>query len=276
MKKLMFGMAAALALCGMAIESSNIVGYDTKSLEKAKFYIFAPQFEATDGTSDINQIVSGLVGASYAEFGDDFVSVAPQIQIPNAQGGYDIYYYITDGYYEGGKEKPGWCDMSGTIAGDEEALIDGQLLSGIAMWVKDVQNAGTFQQAGQVLKDSTATVDAPVAFALRANPFPEGFNLNDASKVAFQGLPQVSYAEYGDDFVKYAAQIQVPNAQGGYDIYYYITDGYYEGGKEKAGWCDMSGTIAGDEEALVTGDISQGQGFWTKGVGSSFSMTFTK
>ena len=273
MKKLMFGMAAALALCGMAIESSNVVGYDTKDVEAGKFYIFAPQFETTEGTSDINKIVSGFTGASYAEFGEDFVKVAPQIQVPNDKG-YDVYFYITDGYYEGGKEKAGWCDSAGTIAGDVEALLSGELLSGVAMWVKDVQNAESFQQAGQVPTESTVSVDAPVGFALRANPFPIAFNLNDATFTC-EGLPQISYAEYGEDFVKYAAQIQVPNDKG-YDVYYYITDGYYEGGKEKAGWCDSAGTIAGDAESLLSGLVPQGQGFWTKGVGSAFKMTFTK
>ncbi len=287
MKKLMFGMAAALALCGMAdIESKNVVGYQTKELEKGKFYILGVQFEGMDGVVDINKICSGLIGSDYD---DDFAfrSTAPQVQVPNAKGGYDIYYYLNDGYFvnEQGEddEKAGWCDLWGTIAGDDEAgaEISGELSLGVSAWVKSVQNAGEFLQAGQVPSDDTIEVNAPASFALRSNAYPVAFNLNDATKVEFSGLTGV---DYDDDFAfrQTAPQIQVPNAKGGYDIYYYLNNGYFvnEQGEddEKAGWCDLWGTIAGDEEAgaEISGDIDVAQGFWTKGVGSAFKMTFKK
>ena len=66
------------------------------------------------------------------------------------------------------------------------------------------------------------------------------------------------------------------------DVYYYLSDGFYIDEKgnesEKAGWCDKSGTIAGNDAAgaLVTGIVPAGVGFWAKGVGSAFSMTFLK
>ena len=281
MKKLMFGMAAALALCGMAdIESKNVVGYQTKELEKGKFAIAGIQFEGTDGSMDINKLVSGFAGVSYGEFGDDFVKVAPQIQVPNGVG-YDIYYYLTDGWFDDGTEAggsaAGWCDQFGVLAG-KGAEISGELVPGVAMWVKDNSAAETFQQAGQVPEVSTATVEAPVAFALRSNVFPVAFNLNDTDKITFDGVVQASYAQYGNDFVNYASQIQVPNGVG-YDIYYYLTDGWFDDGSEAggsaAGWCDQFGVLAG-EGAEVSGNIPAGLGFWTKGVGSAFNMTFKK
>jgi hypothetical protein len=291
MKKLMFGMVSALALCGLAdIESSNIVGYQTKDLEAGKFAIVGVQFEGTDGSTDINKLVTGVTPVSYAEYGNDFVAVAPQIQVPSASGvGYDVYYYLSDGYYidENGNEaeKAGWCDASGTIAGDDEAgaLVSGELIAGVAMWMKDVLKSEDYQQAGQVPRVATLDVTAPTTFALRANAFPVEFDLNDSAAVEFAGLTPGSYAEQGAEFVKFAPQIQVPSASGvGYDVYYYISDGYYidDNGNEaeKAGWCDASGTIAGDVEAgaLVSGIVPAGQGFWTKGVGSSFTITFKK
>ena len=287
MKKLMFGMVSALALCGLAdIESSNIVGYDTKSLEKGKFYILGVQFEGTDGSMDINTICSGLTGV---EYDDDFAfqSTAPQIQVPNAKGTYDLYFYLTNGYYidsEGNEaEKPGWCDLGGTIAGNVEAgaLADGVLTSGVSVWVKDVGASEDVIQSGQVLADASVEVDAPASLALRANAFPVAFNLNDSTKVTYSGLTP---AQYDDDyaFQATAPQIQVLNAKGTYDIYYYLEDGFYidENGNEayKPGWCDLGGTIAGDVEAgaLADGNIGVGAGFWTKGVGSAFKITFKK
>ena len=62
----------------------------------------------------------------------------------------------------------------------------------------------------------------------------------------------------------------------------YLTDGFYVDANgnesEKPGWCDSAGTIAGDDEAgaLVSGDVPAGFGFWTKGVGSAFTLKFKK
>ena len=278
------------------MESANIVGYNTKDVTAAKFYILGVPFEATDGTTDINKLASGFTGVSQEVLGDSFTAVAPQIQMPNAGGGYDIYYYLTDGYYATGEvdgggdpvyaQKPGWCDFNGVIAGDDVAELDGLLTAGVAMWVKDVQNSEAFQTAGQVLNDSDLTVNAPANFTLRANAFPVVFNLNDTNKVVFAGLAGVSQNELGDVFTASAPQIQVPNVGGGYDIYYYLTDGYYATGEvdgggdpvyaQKPGWCDFNGVIAGDDVAELDGNVPTGQGFWTKGVGSAFTITFKK
>ncbi len=74
-------------------------------------------------------------------------------------------------------------------------------------------------------------------------------------------------------FTKTAAQIQIPNAKGTYDTYYYLNDGWYDNGTTeggiKAGWCDGGGN-------LVNAVIPAGQGFWTKGVTGAFTLTFTK
>jgi hypothetical protein len=281
MKKLMFGMVSALALCGLAdIESSNIVGYQTKNLEAGKFAIAAIQFEGTDGSMDIGKLISGFSGVSYEEYGDDFVNVAPQLQVPNGVG-YDIYYYLTDGWFDDGTEAggsaAGWCDQFGVLAG-KGAEVSGELVPGVAMWVKSNTTTEVYQQSGQVSEVGSITIDVPTTFALRASFFPIAFNLNDATKVSFEGLVQASYEQYGDDFVSYASQLQVPNGIG-YDVYYYLTDGWFDDGTEAggsaAGWCDQFGVLAG-KGAEVSGDVPAGQGFWAKGVGSTFKMTFKK
>ncbi len=292
MKKVMFGLAAAAAISAFAIESANTVGYNAKAVEAAKFAILGVQFEATDGTTDINKIISGVTGVSQDELGENFVASAPHIQVPNGVG-YDLYYYLTDGYYATGEiedgedvyaQKPGWCDFNGIIAGDAAADADGVLIPGVAIWIKDPNLAESFLQAGQVPSDSTLQISVPATFALRANAFPIEFNLNDTSKVTFSGLTGVSQDELGEDFVLSAPHIQVPNGVG-YDLYYYLTDGYYATGEiedgeevyaQKPGWCDFNGIIAGDAAADATGIVPAGAGFWAKGVGSTFSITFTK
>ena len=281
-------LCAAVGL--QALESANIVGYNTKELEKDKFAIAALQFEDTDGSNDINKVVSGLTGVSYADYGSGFTAVAPQIQVPKANGsGYDYYYYLTDGFYvdENGDdaEKPGWCDWNGTIAGDTVAgaVASGELIPGVAVWVKNVQNSGTLQVAGQVPIDSSVSQPVPATFVLRAGAYPVAFDLNDTNKVVFAGLTPGSYARDGANFVNTAPQIQVPKANGsGYDYYYYLSDGFYvdENGDdaEKPGWCDLGGTIAGDTVAgaVASGVVPVGYGFWAKGVNSAFTVTFKK
>ena len=142
MKKLMFGMASALALCGLAdIESSNIVGYQTKEAEAGKFAIMGVQFAATDGTTDINKLISGVTGVSQLE-DENFAKLAPQIQVPNTKGTYDLYYYLNDGWYDNGTPeggfKPGWCDLYGMIAGEEGGAADGIVPAGCGFWTKGV------------------------------------------------------------------------------------------------------------------------------------------
>lgn len=278
MKKLMFGMAAALTLCGMAIESSNIVGYQTKEVAAGKFAILGVQFEATDGTTDINKLISGVTGVSQLE-DENFAKLAPQIQVPNAKGAYDYYYYLNDGWYDNGTTdgafKPGWCDQNGMIAGEDGADADGVLIPGVAVWIRDL-NTATFQQAGQVPTDQV-TVDVPATFVLRANAFPVAFDLNDTTKVSFEGLKGVNQLE-DENFAKTAPQIQVPNAKGAYDYYYYLNDGWYDNGTLdgafKPGWCDQNGMIAGEDGADADGIVPAGFGFWAKGVGSEFRITF--
>ena len=281
MKKIMFAAAVAAAGLAFGVESANTVGYNTKALEAGKFSILGVQFEGTDASTDINKIISGVTGV---DFDEQFVfrSTAPHIQVPNSKGTYDLYYYLSDGWYDNGTEegatKPGWCDQNGTIAGEVGSDADGALIPGVAVWVKDALNAVTIQQAGQVPTEDV-TVTAPAVFALRAHACPVTFNLNDTSKVTFSGLTGV---DFDDQFAfrSTAPHIQVPNSKGTYDLYYYLNDGWYDDGTEeggtKPGWCDQNGTIAGEVGSDADGNVPTGFGFWTKGVSNSFTITFKK
>jgi len=266
MKKLMFGMAAALALCGMAdIESKNVVGYSAKEAAKGKFLIIGAGFEAISGGTKINELISGVEGVDFDAEGT-FVSTAAQIQLPAAVG-YDTYYYLNDGWFDDGTEegaiKAGWCDGAGN-------LVDAEIVPGVAAWFKSVPSDATATIAGAVPADATQEVECPKGFALRANPFPTAIKLNSDAMTALN----ITGVDFGDGiaFVNEAPQIQIPAAVG-YDTYYYLNDGWYDDGSEegatKAGWCDGAGN-------LVDAEIPVGQGFWTKGVSGTFTLKFTK
>ena len=249
------------------IESANIVGYTQKDAAQGKFLIIGAGFEAVKGGTAINDIVSGVEGVDYGD-GIEFVNLAAQIQVPNALGGYDIYYYLNDGWFDDGSEegdvKAGWSDGSGN-------LIDAELTPGVAAWFKSVPADGSATIAGAVPADVSKSIDCPTGFALRANAFPTQIALN-SDKVTATGIVGVDFGD-GIEFVNLAPQLQVPNALGGYDIYYYLNDAWFDDGSEEgdvtAGWSDGSGN-------LVDAVIPAGQGFWTKGVTGAFTLTFTK
>ena len=62
MKKIMFGLAAAIAMVAAAdIESSNTVGYTSKAVEAGKFYLVGVQFNevgATGGAVALDKLIT--------------------------------------------------------------------------------------------------------------------------------------------------------------------------------------------------------------------------
>ena len=272
MNKLVLATAVASALFGAsygatgAIESQNIVGYTSKDAAKGKFLIVGAQFDAVKGGRAINDLVSGVQGVDYDE-ANLWKNTAAQIQVPSTTG-YNVYYYLNDGWYDDGSEegitKAGWCDGDGNIT-------DNEIDSMVAFWFKSVSGDATATVAGAVpsTKD-TADVNCPVNFALRANAFPKPVALNSN---AMQTI-DITGVDYDDENVwkTNAAQIQIPSAAG-YTVYYYLNDGWYDDGSEdgitKAGWCDGDGNIVSEE-------VVAGQGFWTKGTTGSFKLLFTK
>ena len=87
----------------------------------------------------------------------------------------------------------------------------------------------------------------------------------------FEGLRSI-YFDEENLFQTTAAQVQIPAAVG-YNTYYFLADGWYDDGTDEgafaAGWCDDSGN-------LVDTLVPVAQGFWTKGVGGAFTLTFAK
>ena len=265
-KKMLAVGAAVIGTVAMAdVVSSSVVGYTGKDSEKGKFIILGAQFEQVTGGTKIDGLISGISGVDLDDDGA-FLLTAPQIQIP-VSGGYITRYYLNDGWYDKGNDdwiqKAGWCDSDGLIATDEYT-------QGVAMWFKSVGEDANVVVAGAVPDSDQVSVDCPATFALRANAYPIALTLN-SEKMAVSGIAGVDLDDDGA-FLLTAPQIQIP-VTGGYITRYYLNDGWYDKGNDdwiqKAGWCDSDGLIVSDE-------IPVAQGFWTKGVGSSFTMTFNK
>ena len=244
------------------MESQNIVGYTSKETAAGKWSILGVQFEETNGGMHVNGLVSGLTGVNYDEQ-DVWLTTAPQIQVPNAFGGYTIYYYLNDAWDTvNQKAVAGWADSYGNLA------AAGAFTPGVAVWLKSVQVDATASVAGAVPSTEYATVSCPANFALRANIYPEAVAINSAAMTS-SDITGVDY-DAQDVWLTTAPQIQVPNAFGGYTIYYYLNDAWDTvNQKAVAGWADSYGNLA-------SGTIAAAQGFWTKGVSAPFTLRFTK
>ena len=261
MKKLMFAVAAMAAGIAVAdISSSNIVGYTNKDAEQGKFMILGAQFDDMAGGNDIS-IIGGLVGVPYDD-GGDFLKTAPQVQIPNSMGGYDTYYYLQDAWDSDSQNVvQGWSDNFGD-------LVKASFTPGVAMWLKSVETPSNANVAGQVTDAEDITIECPASFALRANVFPEAFDIN-GKNVEYPEIAAVPYDD-GSDFLKTAPQIQIPNAMGGYDTYYYLQDAWDSNLQMGVpGWSDNFGD-------LVSSTVPVAQGFWTKGMGGTMKIKFIK
>lgn len=265
MKKLMFGLSVAVAAGAMAIESANVVGYSTKAAEQGKFIILGAQFDQVDGSKALNGLITGVEGVAYD---DDnlFKTTAAQVQIPNSTGGYNTYFYLSDGWFDdNGKDgyKPGWCDAAGV-------LVDDELIPSIAQWLRSTPGNAIANVAGAVPEDASVSVSCPAVFALRANAYPVPVVLNSDTMTSAD-IVGVAYDD-NNAFKTTAPQLQVPNVTGGYNTYFYLTDGWYDNNGAdgyKPGWCDAAGVLVDDA-------IPVAQGFWTKGVTGAFTLTFTK
>jgi hypothetical protein len=268
MKKLMFVAAAAIASSAFCIESANTVGYTAKTIQAGMFYLVGAQFDETGTTSagrvDMNKLIKLPDGLVAGEYDNDFAT-APVIQVQKAAGGYDKYYYISDGTYDDGEDTPlgkdAWCDVDGYELTDAAKLTLGK-----GVWFKSPVTGGSLTFSGQV-SDSSSTALSFTAnmFHIFCNPYPCDVALKNVTTTAAAG-------EYDNDFAT-APVIQVQKAAGGYDKYYYISDGTYDDGEDtplgKDEWCDVDGY------ELEGNQIEAGAAFWFKAPVNG-TLTFTK
>ena len=245
------------------VESANIVGYTGKTVESGKYYLVGVQFNKTgdaSGKVDMNDLISLSKDIVPGTYESDFAT-APQIQVMNAAGGYDSYYYISDATDDQDVELgyDCWADIYGYELTDTDKLVMGS-----GFWFKS-PTAGTITVAGEVKANANAVVAFPAnKYAIISNPFPKAFSLADVVTTG------VKPGTYDSDF-EGASQIQVMNAAGGYDSFYYISDAT-DATDEYVNydcWADIYGYI------LEEDTVPAGASFWIKANGAG-TMGFTK
>lgn len=250
MKKLMFALGVA-TLCAsvQAVESANVVGYTSATLEANKFYLIAAQFQDTTGTSvDLQDFIKSSDMAGSADFDDE---TAPNLKIWNGNN-YDDYFFWAEDYF--GEENV-WCDGGMKVDDVSVDIGNGAFLK--------VKNACTITVAGQVA--AAATLKVPLTagvFNLIANPYPIAFDINGTAWDCKTALPAGTQQE--DET---SPNIKIWNGSS-YEDYYFWAEDYF--GEENV-WCD-SGMKA---ENVV---IQPLHGFWLKYTNSAedVDLTFTK
>ena len=212
----MIAAVASIAAVGaFAVESANVVGYNTLTINK-EYTLLAVNFEGTgSATMDIQDIfkkTDGMTTASAATGAD-------QIQIMHeGDGDYD-YYYLSNGK-NGKASTPAtankWvCANSGA---DKTVPAVRAIKSGEAFWYVSPNGATspyTITVAGGVVTAPNVTKEFGAQYSLIGNPYPCDVPLNDGV--------QVVNATYSSAATT-ADQIQIMKASGDYD-YYYLSNG---------------------------------------------------
>ena len=309
MKKLMFAAALAASLIGYGeVTSANVVGYSTRSITGSTFFLYGVPWQAVDGKFDLNSIVKGLTTTAEIDWdemlqtGDiePYIANAPHIQIQKADGGYDLFYYIKNAAYsydeQTGKigQAEGWCDLYGYLVGSDFCQVEtlGEVTPGASVWFKDLNvdalSKSVPQTVGQVITEEYS-ITTPAEFRLRAPMLPTVFNIGDSKLVTYTDLNASSVIDWdemlqtGDiePYIKNAPHIQIQNEDGGYSLFYYVSNAavsYDENtGKvgTEPGWCNLYGYKLGSEFCEPgTGDVPVNGAFWANGVSQPFTMTF--
>ena len=260
MKKIMIAATAALwATVGAAdaIESANVVGYNTVTIDK-QWTILAVNFTKTDGSNyTINEAFPYVEGMTQGAMG-----AADEIQIQNAAGGYDTYYMANGRVGKNtiaaivGK----WVKNGTSVAATAE------MAPGTAFWYKAQNFATPFNVtvAGGVVTDASKKLTVKATWTHIANPYPVPLNLNESIGYV-EGMTQGAMGA-GDE-------IQIQNSEGGYDTYY-MANGRV--GKNTitaivGKWVKNGTSVAADAAIPV------GKGAWYKRQGATdFEMVITK
>jgi hypothetical protein len=248
MKKLVTAFAAC-ALAGLVdaqVESVNIVGYNTVTIDK-QWTIIAANFEAVGGGAislqDAFPYSDGMTKGN-----ND--TIADVLQIQNAVGGYDIYY-LSNGKNAKGATVAGLDGKWAAAASYSPTTAT--IAPGTALWYLARNPSSTLKitVAGQAL--NTAAGDMPVNLTWKhiANPYPTDLPLND-------GIPYTDGMTKGNNDTT-ADNIQIQNALGGYDIYY-MSNGKNAKGATVAG---LDGKwAAAASYSPTTAAIPVGAGAW--------------
>lgn len=258
MKKIMLIAAAAAGLVAMAdgVES-GVVGYNTVTIDK-QWTIMSVNFTKPDGTAmTINEAFPYVAGMTQGTSG-----AGDEINIQNAEGGYDTYYMSN------GKVGKATYDTVGKWVADADSTKAATvaLPPGTAFWYKAQNYATPFNVtvAGGIITDASKTISIERTWTHIANPYPVPLNLNESIGYV-EGMTQGTSGA-GDE-------INIQNAEGGYDTY------YMSNGKVGKATYDTVGKWVADADSTqaANASIPVGKGAWYKRQGSTdFNLTITK
>jgi len=285
--------------------NSTVVGYSTKAVAQAQWRLMTVQFESTSASRCVQDVMpcasSKAVEFIWDEETEDFPAKAHAVQLAvmNGDGNYDTYYYISNAYYGWNEDeenpvyytKEGWSDEAGTLATPAlfesgDAIADGVIPAGGAMWYvyPDASADEDIQTSGMVKTAKDVSIECPNIYMLRGNPYPTSFELNKTDLVQFSDITPVEFVwdDVTEDFPAkaYAPLLQVMNAEGNYESYYYISNAYYGWNEDeenpvyytKEGWSVEAGTLATPAllesgDAVTDGVVSVNAGMWANSQG---------
>ena len=213
MNKLVLATAVASALFGAsygatgAIESQNIVGYQTKETV-AGFNFVIPTFTPVAG---------GKVNIQDIKI-KDATDWSDSIQILN-EGGATVATYVYASATESGQEKDGWLNDAGELA--NVTLEPGQ---GILI---DTASTAVLTFSGTVSSADTVFTTVP------------GFNFVGNNTPAAVNIQDITIANATD----WSDNIQTLN-EGGATVATYVYASAAESGQEKDGWLNDAGELA--------------------------------
>ena len=246
MKKLMFAaaVAAGLVAIGDGIESSNIVGYNTVTINKEYTILGIPFTGTTGAAMSIQDAVPYCAGMTKGAGS----SVADSIQIMDNEGNYTVYFMcngkVGKGTVDGGDGK--W------VKSGEFAISTATMPAGTPFWYvsKNYATPYTITVAGQVLSTDSSQTPLNVTYQLIANPYPCDLPLNN-------GVPYVEGMTKGAGS-SVADSIQVMDNDGNYDVYFMcngkVGKGTVDGGDGK--W------VKSGESVVTTDALPAGKGAW--------------
>lgn len=254
MKKLMMTLAAGLSATALlAVNSENIVGYQTVGTVAGKLNMPALQFQAVgDGEIAINDMFTDVSGLTKGNGTGD----ADSIRVWNpVTSGYTQYFLYTDtgGYYPASEGK--WVKYLG---GSANPTTD-TLPTGSAFWLNRVAGSDVdLTTHGEVALDASFNFTITKGkLNMIGNPYPTAIAINSAN-FAIDATKAVKGNGTGD-----ADSIRVWNpATSGYAQYFLYTDtgGYYPASEGK--WVKYLGGSANP----TTDTLPAGFGAWYNSV----------
>ena len=244
MKKVMFGLAAAAAIGAFAIESANVVGYNTVTINK-EYTILGIPFTGTTGSAmSIQDAVPYCEGMTKG----NATTTADTIQIMDSAGSYDVYFLCN------GKKAKATIDGGDGkwVKSDEAVVSTATMPAGTPFWYvsKNYATPYTITVAGQVLSTSPEVPPPNVTYQLIANPYPCDLPLNDSIPYA-EGMTKGNATTTADT-------IQIMDNAGSYDVYFLCN-----GKKAKATIENGDGKwVKSDESVVTTASMPAGKGGW--------------